>query len=127
MNTNEISEKIRDHLTKQKARSVRVTKEGSLFCQYRSDDGCMCAVGVLIADGAYCHSLEGKTATEDVVLEALSKSGVDLTTDYDMKTEIITSWQLYHDRSTEQFSYSEWIQGDEAQSPAAFHKLLMGE
>lgn len=52
---------VSKHLITQGRRSVAKTKAngGELICSYRGDDGCKCAIGVLIADDEYEPELEG--------------------------------------------------------------------
>lgn len=45
------------HLRKQKKRSVR---GGDLYCAYRGNDDCKCAIGVHIPDDKYHSSMEGQ-------------------------------------------------------------------
>lgn len=44
-------------------------------CCYRGDEGCRCAIGALIDDEYYFDYLEGRTADDDTVLLALTRSG----------------------------------------------------
>jgi hypothetical protein len=49
MNKQEVFNKVRDHMLKQNARSTNVYNR----CQYRGDNGLMCAAGCLILDEMY--------------------------------------------------------------------------
>lgn len=124
MNRIEMSEKIRDHLIKQKARSV--SESGS--CKYRNADGLMCAVGCLLTDDVYDvygTDIEGKISNDSEVHTALEKSG--LVIDEHME-HVARSWQRYHDNSCEDMSYQTWVAFDSEQhSPEAFFNFITKE
>ena len=125
----QISEKIRDHLIKQKARSV----QGGT-CAYRCEaDGLMCAVGCLITDSAYNTNFEQRGSSYHAVQEALSKS-LKLELDVDSR-DVMKFWQNYHDTwhcdGMLIFNYGEWIRKDNCDpespnSPQAFLDYLKG-
>lgn len=133
MNLEEISAKVRDHLTVQKARSV--SENGQ--CRYRGTNGTMCAVGCLVTDEVYDSIndiIEGCCADASSVVAALRDS-----LGWTPKKETIRAlilWQQYHDdhlevtvpeymRTNEAPSYAKWIEtGDEAHSPAAAYKAI---
>lgn len=121
-----ISEKIRDHLTKQRKQSK--TMYGSCLtpsCAYRGDNGLMCAVGCLITDEVYTDSLESQCADTGEVVRALSDSlGFDIT---EKMEQLCTDWQLYHDDEINGFAYRDWIiSGSDDISPSMFHIHMMG-
>lgn len=120
-----ISERIRDHLTKQRQQSK--AKYGSCVtpsCAYRGDNGLMCAVGCLIADEVYYPELESLCADVTDVVRAMQKSlGFEITEEM---IHLCTNWQLYHDDEMNGFSYANWINGNEDTSPELFHIHLMG-
>ncbi len=65
------------------AASIGMLKQGKKSmagnrCVYRSDDGCKCGVGFLIAEEHYKPTLEGKNISRVVVKYALQYSGVDI-------------------------------------------------
>ena len=97
MNAQEIYNKVRDHLLAQGARATRTREAGlSTFgeqCRYRADDGKKCAAGCLIADEHYNEGLEGGTADEPRVRNALRASGVDT----DAHLGLICALQSVHD------------------------------
>lgn len=125
----QLSETVRDHLIKQRAKSQ--SDHGS--CKYRNDAGLMCAVGCLIADDAYFASLEGKMSGDPLVIEALKQSGVSV--DVDAQT-LFRAWQSYHDSlytssdvlSTATYRYTDWVlSGNDANSPTRFHDMILKE
>lgn len=124
------NEKIRDHLTQQKARAMGGSQGTS--CRYRGDNGTMCAVGCLIPDELYHPHMEGSGVTRIVDNDWCSEEGYapfPIPADIDIKTLI--DWQGYHDSSVilpgppaQYFRYQSWIDGDEAHSPTAFMEAL---
>lgn len=128
----QLSETVRDHLIKQRAKSQ--SEHGS--CKYRNDAGLMCAVGCLINDDEYFTDLEGKMSDDPLVIGALKRSGVLV--DEDSNT-LFRAWQSYHDSfytssdvlSTTTYSYTDWIlSGNEANSPTHpthFHDMILKE
>jgi len=126
----QISEKIRDHLTAQKARSL----SDNGLCRYRGENGLMCAVGCLITDEVYSNNagrIESECADNHKVHNALVES---LGFEIDEPTErMMCRWQEYHDDyvctpeiGSQVLSYGRWVRdGDEASSPANIHKLLI--
>lgn len=58
MTTKEIFEKVRAHLLAQGKQSI--SADG--VCAYRGADGLQCAVGCLVPDELYKHSMEGNLA-----------------------------------------------------------------
>lgn len=132
MNNLELSRKIRDHLTQQKAQALG-TENGVISgmqspCRYRGDDGTMCAVGCLIPDDHYSEYLEGMGVDVPVyqsdnrnpvneVLIQLYGSSVDL--------EMLRSWQRYHDSASGSAFYADWCADKPcARSPAEVHFQL---
>lgn len=117
------SERIRDHLTKQRARSVFGTMQS---CRYRGSEGLMCAVGCLIADEAYTSECEQKLSDDFVVKAMLKASGVEDSLDMD---RLLRSWQEYHDGTSthsKAMSYGVWVANQSpAISPTAFHNLII--
>lgn len=121
-----ISERIRDHLTKQRKQSKAVYAGSSTpSCAYRGDNGLMCAVGCLITDEVYTDDLESLCADVSEVVNALTHSlGFEIT---EHMEQLCTNWQLYHDDVINGFSYAKWIDsGDDDISPEMFHIHLMG-
>lgn len=122
-----ISEKIRDHLTKQRKQSK--TKYGNCLtpsCAYRGDGGVMCAVGCLITDEVYTDELESMCADTTEVVRAIENSmGIEMTADVE---QLCTDWQLYHDDIINGFCYKDWINHPELDdtSPENFHIHMMG-
>lgn len=134
MNMKEISERVRDHLVKQKARSVNSAN----MCQYRGMGGTMCAVGCLISDeviAARLNGYESMCADASAVVRAVEKS-LDTVLDERVVTMLLR-WQQYHDNSVEDHfpqsvtrdnaaSYKTWIAtGDADHSPEAVHQMFM--
>lgn len=115
-----ISERIRDHLVKQKAQSADIGG-----CKYRSDDGNMCAVGCLIEDNHYAPDLERKGVSSSDVKDAVGQS-IHVKLDSN-SIELLRLWQNYHDARFRDHlgvdrSYSRWIElGEEVDSPQAVH------
>lgn len=119
MSFEQISERIRDHLTKQKAQS-----RGPNGCAYRGDGGVMCAVGCLITDDGYSPNIEDIGSDAVIIRDALIRSGVDVDS-FDRK--LLRDWQRYHDGMCSRgrgYSYTEWLNGDERSSPEAFHQFI---
>lgn len=117
----EISKKIRDHLTQQRAQSLR----GNAYdgeCAYRGEEGRMCAVGVLLADEDYSPDMEGCGISEcgaDPRWVAISKA---LAARYGTHIDffMLAEWQRYHDGSM----YEDRCQNDDGLSPEEFHERL---
>lgn len=129
------NETIRDHLTKQKARASDRSQ-----CVYRGDKGNKCAIGCLIPDDKYFVDVEGLTVARAYDLHRRGHDGASPETLKRMTLLLETvppehfsaavMWQDYHDTATRTgdnvlFSYAAWIDGDEAQSPAAFHDAMI--
>jgi len=126
----QISEKIRDHLTNQKARSMNSIQQ----CMYR-EGGNMCAVGCLITDEVYSPELERKAMTREEIVAAV---GLSLKMKLSAETiELLKAWQNYHDNGYSKYvdheltfyaGYERWIEEgaepDHTQSPAAMHEHL---
>lgn len=115
-----VSERIRDHLIKQKALSLL---DGG-GCAYRGANGAMCAVGCLISDAAYNPNMERLGSTSVTVFNALVASGVEVNANVE---RFLRDWQRYHDGMCSRgggFSYSLWIKGNELHSPEAFHQFI---
>lgn len=122
----QISEKIRDHLTKQKAQSKSAYACSlTQSCAYRGNGGLMCAVGCLIKDEDYSENLESLTADMTDVVNALFNSlGFEL--DQTM-IQLCMDWQAYHDDNHNGFCYENWIEtGLDDNSPEMFHIHMMG-
>jgi len=121
-----MSETIRDHLTKQRMKSM-AAYGGNMTqdCAYRGGNGLMCAVGCLITDEAYFEGLEGHCADDNRVVEALFNSlGFELTEDM---VNLCMVWQGYHDDTHNGFSYRGWIDYQlDRTSPEMFHIHMMG-
>jgi hypothetical protein len=118
----EVSEKIRDHLIKQKAKS-----EDSVTgaCKYRSENGLMCAVGCLINDEHYSPMFEGLIAINTNILGAVQASGIEVN---DGVTALVRGWQCYHDHSCDGYSYRTWLElGSDNHSPEAYHTFITQE
>lgn len=119
----EISEKIRDHLTKQKAVSRMPTG-----CAYRGDGGVKCAVGCLIDDDNYSSDLEYRSVGHGPVIKAIEVSlGMKITSGC---LRMLKEWQQYHD----QFHYFQWTDPDPDSasnvkliSPTDFHNQVLVE
>lgn len=128
----EVSEKIRDHLTQQRARATFESTGGS--CCYRAPNGNKCAVGCLIPDGQYDPEFEGAVIHrpfdhEDkrayIIRQVLSEAyGIDF--EQADNVGVLRDWQQYHDSG----DYPCWIMydagypGDYA-SPAQWHEQIM--
>lgn len=121
MNLLQMSERIRDHLTKQKAQSLSVRH----CCAYRGENGNMCAVGCLITDEAYKPNIEAVGVNAVSVNDALRKSGIALEPG---ALTLLSDWQRYHDSMASRgrgYSYHHWIKGDETHSPTEFHDFIV--
>lgn len=119
------SERIRDHLIKQKQQSSDESGE----CFYRGPNGLMCAVGALIHDEFYNQEFEHNSffATEEIqkaVFDSLMKEGVVIQEDQEQTVvALLQQWQEYHDGR-----YNLWIRyGGEYNSPQCFHEKMMEE
>lgn len=120
----EISCKIRDHLTQQKAQSLREAHhEGE--CAYRGMAGRMCAVGCLLADEDYSVEMEGcgiSRCESDPRWVVISKALVAQYGSH-INFHMLHKWQRYHDGR----EYEDWCGSDDGISPAEFHKYLETE
>jgi hypothetical protein len=81
----DIFNRVAKHLLTQNARAVTMRFTGATgdsssipVCRYRTPEGLRCAIGCLISDESYSSALEGHSATDDGVLEALEASGVPM-------------------------------------------------
>lgn len=88
MTLQEVFDKVARHLLTQGQRSI-LRETGR--CAYRGDEGCMCAVGVLIADEHYHPKLEDNSVGEWHVQQALRSSGIET----DTKTLLVLA-ELQH-------------------------------
>jgi hypothetical protein len=75
MGMNEVFNKVSAHLLKQNAKSVAFDNA----CMYKSWLGLSCAVGCLIDDEHYNSEFEEEGCDNPLVVDALAKSGVDVT------------------------------------------------
>lgn len=128
-----ISERIRDHLTKQNAQALENGPLGG--CRYRGHSGKMCAVGCLIDAKHYSGAFEGSTVAEDDVFEAvlssLEASGIHARSlsleDRATLRDVLDDWQVYHDGARfDGLHYVKWLTLDDPDaSPAAAHERIM--
>lgn len=130
----QISEKIRDHLIAQKAKS-KLNSSDTAACLYRSESGNMCAVGCLIPDELYTVKLENNGMRTTAVTEVINKT-LKLQLDR-ASVDCLQYWQNYHDShyveyglSSETFraSYGKWLEngavpGDANSPEVVFEKL----
>lgn len=116
----EINDKVCAHLESQKKVSA---VPNSTFCVYRSEDGCMCAVGALIKEEFYLPAFEGRAAYTEPVLEAVCASqGISYDTGLKhmqaiLLADVLCAWQNYHDRKLEFQGYRDWIETGAGYSP----------
>lgn len=99
----QVSGFIADHLLKQGKQAVDSVKS----CRYRADDGCMCAVGVLIDKELYSVDLEGVSLSSERVRVTVAKSLGIKTSDITWGSPMfvmLRSWQRYHDEQTSTFT-----------------------
>lgn len=75
MNRQEVYNTVRTHLMSMTEPSMSEAAGG---CAYRGNDGCKCAIGILIKDEFYRPDMEGYGLHTHRVIEALTKSGVDI-------------------------------------------------
>lgn len=100
----QVSRYILHHLLEQNKQSKN-TVTGN--CRYRSDDGCMCAVGALIKDEHYSINLEGDNINSISVRKAVSDSlGVEAKHGSPLYSMLV-DWQCYHDFGTPTFTLKE--------------------
>lgn len=125
----EVSEKIRDHLTQQRARATYDSIGGS--CRYLDPRGNKCAVGCLIPEGKYDASFEGATIQGEYegaqrLRNLLGEAyGLNMSL-YGDALKVLRDWQQYHDSG----DYAEWIKYDADYpsawvSPARMHDSIM--
>ncbi len=129
----ELSEKIRDHLTKQKARAVADVAnttgdpmgEPVSRCRYRGENGTMCAVGCLIPDERYRPEIEGYSAGHGNIMVAIfgHEAHDAMSDDFLNRLErLLRDWQHYHDHG----DYGPWCAGVSwAVSPAVRHQQAL--
>ena len=128
--TTKVSEKIRDHLIKQKSICVD-TKTGD--CVYRGPGGLSCAVGCLIKPHYYGEDLEGQNADNRDVFKAVTASlameGIVFPTgDERYLLFLLESWQSYHDGNprAQLRPYANWVGGSpEGYSPQVQHMAIL--
>lgn len=78
-----VFDRVRDHLLRQKRRSLRAIL-GEQFCAYRDENGLKCAIGCLITDQAYRPSIEGNNPKDARVKNALRASGIEIDGEADL-------------------------------------------
>lgn len=117
----QVSEYIRDHLLKQKARAVPVGR--ATGCMYRTQEGLRCAVGCLIDDSVYDERIEGSGIGSGVT-EFVIKSHPSLDKlHHQLLLSLLHEWQLYHDQGV----YEKWTSGAACSlGPSEFHVQLRG-
>lgn len=122
-----VSERIRDHLIKQKTRASKSYNDGDAgtktFCAYRGNNGTMCAVGCLLADEHYTPEMERKNVGNQDVSNGVAKSlGINLDLEGADAGEhrrvyafigMMDSWQNFHD---------DFADGEEITAAAANHR-----
>ena len=75
----ELFNRVKTHLLNQGTKAVtEVVSDGINMCQYHAESGLKCAVGCLIDAKAYDFSMEGEDINDDLVYNALRKSGIDM-------------------------------------------------
>lgn len=115
----EVSETIRDHLTKQNAQAF-----ANGDCLYKSHDGKMCAVGCLIKPEYYNEKFEGRGVSDADIIEAVTNSVglvVDRNAIDDLAYGMLSGWQAYHDEE-----YDSFVGGaNDARSPAVYHDYMV--
>ncbi len=109
MKTEEIYQRVRQHLIEQETRS-----ENAHECLYRGPNGMKCAVGCLIDDEHYTADLEGLSVVRaDKVTYAIAQSiGRSLTIE---DVTLLNSLQRFHDNAKPETwhdrlpeTYDEW-------------------
>lgn len=122
MRLEQISERIRDHLTNQKAQSILAD---NFTCLYRGPEGRMCAVGCLIDDAHYDTAFEGQSAAEPrVIVAVLNSLVVDPSVTVVALGHMLDDWQNYHDNG----DYYRWCADAAAAiSPAEYHASVADE
>jgi hypothetical protein len=90
MNKQEIFDTVAKHLFKQGKRAWRDTKG----CEYRSEDGSMCAVGCLIPDDLYHPSMEGYPV-QDIAesVEFLGSENLELLAELQLTHDMVFHWK----------------------------------
>ena len=93
MSVREIFNKVEKHLLKQNEKS----RDRHDSCQYRSYRGLSCAVGCLMTDDMYSHTLEGESVMSDEVMDAIAPIiGVN-EVKKKVKVELLHRLQIIHD------------------------------
>jgi hypothetical protein len=120
---NEVSEIIRDHLTKQNARA-----HADDDCLYKAPNGNMCAVGCLIKPEHYSEDFEHQGIDSYPIQEAVEKSvGLQFNPSRgndDPAYVLLSSWQAYHDEEYQFYIEGTEYFGNPARSPGKIHELL---
>ncbi len=111
MTNQEIFDKVAAHLLTQNARSYY-----EMSCRYRGPNGLRCAVGCLITDEAFKYELEGQSASNTMVKNALKKS-LGMTRMTVKTVGLLMRLQSIHDCNTPE----SWEQ--ELKNEAAHHGL----
>jgi hypothetical protein len=116
MTLRELSERVRDHLTQQRAQSTKVDS-----CAYRGENDTMCAVGCLIDDDHYDDRIEGTRVGGRLIRYALKSSlGFELN---HYAIRMLSHWQFYHDDDCGR--YVAWLYDSGNHSPAIQHDARM--
>ena len=98
----ELFNRVKAHLLNQGARAeTDESTHGINMCQYHAESGLKCAVGCLIDANAYDFSMEGEDINDDLVYNALRKSGIDMS---NKTLSILRALQHIHDS----YEPSEW-------------------
>lgn len=95
MDKQKVFDTVAKHLLTQNAKSL---SRGRSTCVYRSHDGKSCAVGVLIKDEFYDSSLEGRSCSNEKVVEALEASLKDKLEFGEI--DLLSDLQMIHDNCT---------------------------
>jgi len=101
MNKQEIFNKVRDHLLKQNAKSL---KKHSIHCAYRSDSGLKCAIGCLITDENYEAAHEGLGAEEVPVVQMVERS-LDILIDPETSRLLYDLQDLHDNYNVDEWAY----------------------
>jgi len=113
MKKKQVFQTVATHLLTQNSKSIAID-----MCQYQSDDGKQCAVGVLIDSKNYWPDLEGKATDSIEVIEAVEQSLDTHITKSDR--ELLCKLQDIHDYST----VEGWRSQLEELSDREFNKTL---
>ncbi len=99
---------VKGLLKQNKQSKINFISDGYAYCAYRAEDGCKCAIGMLIKDETYLPSIEGASIEHNKVHKVLEKSGIKVETCGDIN--FLRGLQMIHDQFTPEWWEEEFTE-----------------